>query len=135
MQAIPHDEVVEPAEGRYLMRRSLGNILPDRIVRRKGKGNPEEVIARAFVREWPRLRPLFVQSRIQSRNYVDEDAFLSAVEGYRQGKTIPIGMVLKLLSLEVWLRGLESPKANWSNNLVTTYQADSPQTVLEPLMS
>jgi asparagine synthase (glutamine-hydrolysing) len=108
MQAIPHVKVVQPAEGRLLMRRALRDLLPFQIAKRRGKGCPQEVIARAFVREWPRLKPLFINARIGSHGYVNERAFLSAVENYRLGKSIHIGMVLKLLSLEIWLRGLES---------------------------
>ncbi len=111
MQAIPHTQRVQLGKRRFLMRRARQNVLPEMIVKRKDKGNPQETINRAFMREWPRLRPLFEDSRIASYGYVDNALFLSAVEDYRLGKAIHLGMLLKLLSLEFWLRRLEGKAA------------------------
>jgi asparagine synthase (glutamine-hydrolysing) len=111
MQAIPHTQMVQPGESRLLMRRSLKDVLPVKIVNRRGKGNPEEVIARAFVREWPRLRPMLTNGRVGLRGYVDESSLVSALECYRLGVSAPVGILIKLLTLEVWLRGLENREA------------------------
>jgi asparagine synthase (glutamine-hydrolysing) len=107
MQAIPHDVVSQPGQGRRLMRRALENVLPSKIVKRKGKGNPEEVLARAFIREWPQLLPFITNTRMCSRGYIDDNRFRSAVEKYMQGQGANVAVLLKLLALEVWLRGLE----------------------------
>jgi asparagine synthase (glutamine-hydrolysing) len=137
VQAIPHEQLVQPGEGRLLMRRSLRNILPNKILKRKGKGNPEEVIARAFVREWPRLRPLFTNTLIGSRGYIEESSFVSAIEEYRAGKAIQVGVLLKLLSLEIWFRGLERQLAlggqNRGSTRLRSRQDKPPQMVLETL--
>lgn len=108
MQAIPHTQRVQLGKSRSLMRRALSDVLPQAIVKRRSKGNPQETIARAFMREWPRLRPSFESSRISSYGYVDNSLFLSAVEEYRLGKSIHLAMLLKLLSLEFWIRRLEN---------------------------
>ena len=110
MQAIPHTQRVQLGKRRFLMRRALKNVLPEVIVNRRDKGNPQETINRAFMHEWPRLRPLFEDSRIAAYGYVDNAIFLRAVEDYRLAKGIHLGMLLKLLSLEFWLRGLECVK-------------------------
>ena len=107
MQAIPHTQRVQLGTSRFLMRRALKDVLPAAILKRRDKGNPQETIARAFKREWPRLRPFFENSLISSYGYVHNESFLSAVEDYRLGKGINLGMFLKLLSLEFWLRRLE----------------------------
>lgn len=107
MQAIPHTQRVQLGKTRFLMRRALDGILPPAIVKRRDKGNPQETIARAFMNEWPRLRPFFEDSRISSYGYVNKTAFVSAVEDYRLGKAIHLAMLLKFLSLEFWLRRLE----------------------------
>jgi asparagine synthase (glutamine-hydrolysing) len=107
MQAIPHTQRVQLGKRRFLMRRALKNVLPEMILKRKDKGDPQETVNRAFMREWSRLRPFFKDSRIASHGYVDNALFLSAVEDYRLGKGIHLVMVLKLLSLEFWLRRLE----------------------------
>ena len=108
MQAIPHTQRVQIGKSRFLMRRALSEVLPQAIVKRRDKGNPQETIARAFMNEWPRLRPFFKDSRIASHGYVNQTSFVSAVEDYRLGKDIHLAMLLKFLSLEFWLRRLES---------------------------
>ena len=108
MQAIPHTQRVQVKKSRYLMRRALKDLLPAGIVKRRGKGNPQETIVRAFTREWPRLKPYLEDGRIASHGYVRKPEFLLAIEGYRLGKGIYLAMLLKLLSLEFWLRRLES---------------------------
>lgn len=107
MQAIPHTQRVQLGKTRFLMRRALSEVLPQAIAKRRNKGNPQETIARAFMNEWPRLRPVFENSRISSYGYVNKTAFISAVEDYRLGKAIHLAMMLKFLSLEFWLRRLE----------------------------
>jgi len=113
MQAIPHTQRVQLGKRRFLMRRALKNVLPETIVKRRDKGNPQETVNRAFMSEWPRLRPLFEESRIASHGYVDNRLFLNAVDDYRLGKGIHLGMLLKLLSLEFWLRRLEGMESNF----------------------
>lgn len=107
MQAIPHTQRVRLGERRSLMRRALKDVLPAAIVKRRGKGNPQETVARSFAREWSRLKPFLKNSRLASYGYVDEPLFLSAIEQYRLGKSIHLAMLLKLLALEFWLRRLE----------------------------
>jgi len=107
MQAIPHTQRVRAGETRSLMRRSLNGLLPEKIAKRKSKGNPQEVIMRAIAREWRRFEPLFVDARIVARGYIDRAALQSAVEKFRFGCGTHSPTLLKALVLEVWLRGLE----------------------------
>jgi asparagine synthase (glutamine-hydrolysing) len=107
MQAIPHTQRVRPGETRSLMRRSLKGLLPEKIAKRKGKGNPQEVITRAICREWPRLEPLFDDARVFARGYIDQVALQSMMERFRFGCGTHSPALLKTLVLEVWLRGLE----------------------------
>lgn len=107
MQGIPHTQLVRAGETRSLMRRSLKDLLPEKIARRKSKGNPQEVITRAIVREWPRLEPLFRDARVVARGYIDRAALLSTIEKFRFGCGTHSPALLKTLVLEVWLRGLE----------------------------
>src|SRR2546423_5786129 len=98
MQAIPPTQKVQVGKSRFLMRRALKEVLPPAILKRRDKGNPQETIARDFMREWPRLRPFFENGRISAYGYVDDTVFLTAVENYRLGKGIHLAMLLKLLS-------------------------------------
>lgn len=107
MQAIPHTQRVRAGETRSLMRRALKGLLPEKIARRKSKGNPQEVIARAITREWRRFEPLFVDARIVARGYIDRAALQSTVERFRFGCGTHSPTLLKALVLEIWLRSLE----------------------------
>ena len=107
MQAIPHTQRVRIGETRSLMRRSLRGLLPEKIAKRKSKGNPQEVITRAIKREWPRLEPLFEDARVFARGYIDRAALQSMIQKFRFGCGTHSPALLKTLVLEVWLRGLE----------------------------
>lgn len=108
MQAIPHQQRVRVGETRSLMRRSLRGLLPEKIAKRKSKGDPQEVITRAIAREWPRLESLFENARVFARGYIDRAALRSTIEKFRFGCGTHSPALLKALVLEVWLRGLES---------------------------
>ena len=107
MQAIPHTQRVRAGETRSLMRRSLSGLLPEKIAKRKSKGNPQEVLTRAIAREWPRLEPLFEDARVFARGYIDRAALQSTVQKFRFGCGTHAPALLKTLVLEVWLRSLE----------------------------
>jgi asparagine synthase (glutamine-hydrolysing) len=107
MQAIPHTQRVRAGETRSLMRRSLQNVLPEKIRKRKSKGNPTEIVSRALAREWPRLRELFKDARVCAYGFIDHNALMSTTEAFRHGCGMQSAMLLKALTLEVWLRALE----------------------------
>jgi asparagine synthase (glutamine-hydrolysing) len=111
MQAIPHTQRVRVGQTRSLMRRSLRGLLPEKIAKRRGKGNPQEVISRAIAREWLRLEPLFSDARVVAHGYIDRAALRSTIEKYRFGCGMHSPALLKTLVLEVWLRRLERQAA------------------------
>jgi len=89
------------------MRRSLRDVLPDKIAERKGKGNPSEVLCRAFMREWPWLHRLFSDARVCLRGYVDARELQAELERTCHGcGTHPVPL-LRVIALEFWLRTLE----------------------------
>lgn len=110
LQAIPFEQRVRPGETRSLMRRSLRTFLPERIAKRRTKGNPHEAICRAVIRELPRLRILFADARVSAYGYVDRTTLLEALELASHGVKINLVSLLKTISLELWLRTLEQPR-------------------------
>jgi asparagine synthase (glutamine-hydrolysing) len=107
LQAIPFEQRVRPGEARSLMRRALSDLLPERILRRKGKKGPEEALFRAVVREWPRLRPLFENARVCAHGYMNAKALQAALQRARHGCEKNSFAVIQTISLEFWLRALE----------------------------
>jgi len=82
-------------------------VLPEKIRKRKSKGNPTEIVSRALAREWPRLRELFKDARVCAYGFIDHNALASTTEAFRHGCGMQSAMLLKALTLEVWLRALE----------------------------
>ncbi|HET6979418.1 MAG TPA: asparagine synthase-related protein [Pyrinomonadaceae bacterium] len=109
LQAIPFEQRVRPGETRSLLRRALKTSLPERIARRRTKGNPHEAVCRAVCRQLPRLRMVFDDARVSAYGFVDSRALLNALELAKHGLTINLVALLKTLSLEFWLRTLEHP--------------------------
>jgi asparagine synthase (glutamine-hydrolysing) len=111
LQAIPFEQLLRPRENRSLMRRALRNVVPEKIVWRKTKGNPSEGLARAIAREYSALRSLCTNSRVCAYGFMDEAPLLAAIERAKNGLEVYGGALLMTVSLEFWLRALESRPA------------------------
>jgi asparagine synthase (glutamine-hydrolysing) len=105
--AIPFEQKLRGTETRSLMRRALRDLLPERVVQRKGKGTTGETFCRGLALEWPILKPMFTDARVYSLGYVDRKSFRSALDLARHGCQEHISTLLKTISLEIWLRSLE----------------------------
>lgn len=119
LQAIPFQQLLRPGENRSVMRRALRDVLPEKILRRKTKGNPSEGLARAMARECSALRSFVTDSRVCAYGFMDKPPLLEAIERAKNGLEVYAGALLMTISLEFWLRGLESRPAaknyaNWS---------------------
>jgi len=110
MQAIPFDQKVRPGETRSLLRRALRGVLPEGIATRKDKGNPKQVIFREINRELPRLRSMFDDALVYARGYINRNEFLRALDRVGHGLGAETAALLLTISLEFWLRALESQK-------------------------
>jgi len=108
LQAIPLDQLIRPGENRVVMRRMLAGILPDEIAARRTKGNPREAIFRAIARESGRLRSVFDNSRLYARGYIDKEPLFAALDRARHGYETHSAFLVQTISLEFWLRDLET---------------------------
>jgi len=108
LQAIPLDQLMRPGENRVVMRRMLAGILPDEIAARRTKGNPREAIFRAIARESGRLRSVFDDSRLRARGYIDKEPLFAALDRARHGYETNSAFLVQTISLEFWLRDLET---------------------------
>ena len=107
LQALPVEQLLRPGENRSLMRRAMRGILPEKIAERKTKGNPEEAIARALMREWTSLRPLLENARVCARGYMDQRDLLAALDRARHGCEPLSSPLLATICLELWLRAFD----------------------------
>jgi asparagine synthase (glutamine-hydrolysing) len=107
MQAIPAEQNVRLGQTRSLMRRALQNVLPEKIRTRKSKGNPTEIILRAFAREGSKLVHLLEDARVCQAGYSDGPALLAALERARHGCESHYPALLHTICLEFWLGALQ----------------------------
>lgn len=107
MQAIPFEQFLRPRENRSLMRRAMRDVLPERIARRKTKGDPSEGLARTIAHELRAIRSLFTDSRVCAYGFMDSAPLLAAIDRARNGLEVYTGALLPTIALEFWLRALE----------------------------
>ena len=86
---------------------SLG-VVPEEVRTRVSKAGPGEALQRALVREWPRLSGWLADPLVAEHGWVDREAFRATLERARHGVTTHAGQLRKTLSLEIWLRTLQS---------------------------
>lgn len=117
MLAIPFEQKIRPGEPRSLQRRSLRDVLPQRIARRKGKRGTDEAFFRSLAREWPKLDAIFADARVGARGYAQPELLRGALDRARRGSEVYTGMLSSLISIEFWLRALERRRSRVRNTV------------------
>ena len=104
---IPLEQKLRPRDTRSVLRRALRGVLPPAIAQRKNKQGPDEALIRALAREWPVLHEMFSSSRAASLGIIEQETFLAALKSARHGVNINMPSLLRIISIESWLRTLE----------------------------
>ena len=105
--AIPFEQKLRPGEVRSLMRRSLRNDLPEKVLTRPGKGEISEAMHKGLLRESSRVDSLLADPLVCSLGYVDRERLRSAVSLAKHGAKLNVGALLKTISLEIWLQSFQ----------------------------
>ncbi len=101
--SLPMNQLAQPGRDRWLMRRAMNGILPERIRTRRSKGTFDEALCRALMREQHMLtEPLLVCQR----EYVNARRLSAAVDEMLLGKVRQIASFIHVISIERWLRSL-----------------------------
>ena len=87
------------------MRRALRDVLPPRILRRNSKGSVDEALCRAVQREWNEFDHLS-RWQVCERELVDPQRLRREVELMKLGLQAPTNRMVRVFSLERWLRSL-----------------------------
>jgi hypothetical protein len=90
---------------RSLMRRALVDLLPTRICQRVSKAGADEAYIRALQREWVSNSDIRRWS-VSERGFVDSGQLSEALDGMRLGIQRLSGHLMRLISMERWLRSL-----------------------------
>lgn len=110
--AIPIEQKLRPGENRSLQRRALKHVLPPAILTRQSKRWSSEAFCRALANNWHEVEWLFKQPRVCEHGFVDANAFAEAAGLLRHGAQNMAGDLWLVLSIELWLRALESRKSS-----------------------
>lgn len=116
--AIPFEQKIRPGETRSLHRRALGEVLPVRIARRKGKRGTDEAFYRSLAREWSRLDSMFADALVCARGYANSTSLREALNKARFGNETYTHMLSRIISIEFWLRALEHRRSKARNTVV-----------------
>ena len=105
-------------------------MLPEKIAKRKGKRGPDEALYRALIREWPRFSELFANASICARGYADSRSLQEALNRGRYGQERFSGLLMRTITLELWLRTLEERSSTYKNTTLCKQPSDRQVQVL-----
>jgi hypothetical protein len=103
---VPSSQFVRKGRTRSLLRRALRNLLPEKLLRRRGKSSLDEALLRAIQREWSSIGNL-AKWRVCQREYVHLPALQVALNESKCGIISSTGALFPIFALERWLRSLE----------------------------
>jgi asparagine synthase (glutamine-hydrolysing) len=106
----PLSQFLRNGQTRSLMRRALTDLLPVKIVKRVSKGEVDEAIIRALHREWTSTASV-KKWRVCEFGLVEAGSLLDSLEEMRLGIQHLNSALLRLFSLERWLRSLSDVPA------------------------
>jgi asparagine synthase (glutamine-hydrolysing) len=109
--SIPIEQHLRPNETRSLQRRAMARVLPREIAYRRTKGTPGETVYRRFREQLPAIKSIFAAPRVCDYGYVDRHALTVALQRAAHGQNVNAACLIRLLTLEMWLRTLERPVA------------------------
>ena len=106
--ALPLEQKLRPHESRSIVRRALRGRVPASVLERRTKAGPTEAFQRAMVRERQWLSQLFAEPRLAEIGVIDAGIFRTSLERARHGLVSHPAQMHRTVSLELWLRSLES---------------------------
>jgi hypothetical protein len=115
--AIPIEQKVRPRENRSLQRRALRHVLPPAILRRQSKRWSTEALCRALANNWHDVEWLFNEPRVCAYGFIAAPAFAEAAKRIRHGVQNVAADLTTVLSVELWLRALESRRTPSLNQI------------------
>ena len=108
LYAIPREQLVRPGQRRSLMRRALADIVPGEILSRRRKAFVIRQPTVALSARWDELQHKDSALRCDRLGFADRSALQRNLEMAREGKEVPVNVLMRLLLLESWLRHAEA---------------------------
>ncbi len=112
--ALPMSQLTRPGESRSLMRRATRGLLPEKTRTRRSKATLDEPVCRTLARSKNVLGAPECMEVCQ-REYAEPRALARAIAEASLGNVEQVSGLLRLLSLERWLRSLKQIETRRSN--------------------
>ena len=133
--AVPVEQKVRPGAGRSLVRRSLAALVPEKVLKRKGKKGPTDALCRAIAREWPTLKSLFEDPRVCAYGYVDPKQLTKALDQLRYGTQKFTFQLFVTIATEFWLRSLEARRSTANDQIFSAEETPTQLSAYRSLVS
>jgi asparagine synthase (glutamine-hydrolysing) len=104
--SLPMNQLTRPGESRSLMRRATRSLLPEKIRMRRSKATLDEPVCRTLARSKNTLGDP-ENMEVCQREYAEPRALARAFAAASLGNVEQVSGLLRLLSLERWLRSLK----------------------------
>lgn len=104
--AVPRTQLARPGRRRFMMRNAMKGIVPDEVLERARKASVQRSPIVALRRHQQKLRDLFVSPHVSEMGLVDPSRANAALERVlSSNRTSEWPALLRLINLEIWLRG------------------------------
>jgi asparagine synthase (glutamine-hydrolysing) len=104
--AVPRTQLARPGRRRYMMRNAMRGIVPNEVLERKRKALVQRSPLIALRRRHQELKELFSSPLVAKRDFVELHLVNAALESVWSGNTATDWpSLLRLINLEIWLRG------------------------------
>jgi hypothetical protein len=91
---------------RSLMRRALVGIVPDELLNRRQRAFVQQETPKSVLAQWLTSPEITLQTLGDATGIMDSDRFAEALQEGQQNGEIPLGSIMRTLTLEAWLRHL-----------------------------
>ena len=106
--SIPTSQLLRPSERRSLMRRSLVGIVPQEVLTRQTKQVGVRTPVVGLERNLEELQVAFQSALTSQKGYINQRRLFEALKAAKEGRKSNIPRLIKAVSLEFWLRDLNT---------------------------
>jgi asparagine synthase (glutamine-hydrolysing) len=105
LMSIPTEQLLRAGERRSLMRRALGDLIPQEILHRRTKSSGSRYFNVGLEKHWDELQEVIIAPLASELGYINQQQFADALTDAKNGKlSLHFLRLMKALFWELWLR-------------------------------
>ncbi len=102
--SLPDEAIIKNGWNKYILRQSIKDLLPEKIVNRRNKIGFTTPEYEWFMRMKNKIYQIFLSESFTKRKYFNQQEIIKAFQLFIEGKTDDTMLFWRLLNLELWLR-------------------------------